>query len=186
MEPKIEYFDEFLIIKNEDLMSYQTSFGRKWIDEIRKIFPSFRLNHEYSLNRTFIYNYGKSDATVFNVDIFANIVNIVVPTKCTVFLEKVISPFIHYFIKHIQNICPYNVANIVEYKLYIYMCHNNTLISSLQQHHLIETTQNYIRKTTLGREFNENYIEFILKMKFDNTWNLISKNKNEVDTSMSE
>ncbi len=186
MDTKIEYFDDFTIIKNEDLLSYQTSFGRKWIDDIRKIFPSFRLTHDYPLNRTFIYNYGKSDATVFNVDIFTNIINIVIPTKCTVFMEKVISPFVFYFIKHIQNMSSFQVANVVEYKIYFYMCHNNPLIPTLQTHPLIEVNQNYVRKTTLGREFNENYVEFILKMNFDDKWNLVKKNKIEGDMQMSE
>ncbi len=175
MEPKIEVFDGFHILRNEDLMNLHTPFGKKWNDEIRKIMSTFRLNTDYPLNRTLIWNYGKTNAMVLQLEVFMNLITIVIPTRCVNFYEAILQSLLNYVTGHIKAGSSQSVANNVDYKLIIYMYHNHTQVPILRQHPCIQTNPNPVKKTALGREFTENYIEFVIYLHFDPEWNIVAK-----------
>lgn len=175
MDAKIEVYDAFHIIRNEELMNLHTPFGRKWTDEIRKIMASFRLNTDYPENRTLIWNYGKTNAMVLQLEIFAGLFTVVVPTRCIHFYESILQNLINYLTGHIKAASTQAVANNVDYKLLIYMYHNHTQVPILQAHPCIQANRTPVKRTALGREFTENYFEFIIYLHYDPEWNILAK-----------
>ena len=146
MNQQIETFDNFIIIKNEDLLNNSSAFGKKWNDEIKKINPLFQLNTLYPLNRTLLFNYGKESPTIFSLDICMNICTLIVPIKSTQFYELILPQIVNYLTNHIKSISPVIVANEIKYKLYIYVHQNHPQFQILYNNPLIIFENNYYKK----------------------------------------
>ncbi len=173
MNSQIETFDNFIIIKNEDLLNNSTAFAKKWNDEIKKINPLFQLNTLYPLNRTLLFNYGKEVPAILSLDICMNICTLIVPIKCTQFYELVLPNIVNYLTNHIKSISPVIVANEIKYKLYIYVHQNHPQFQTLYNHPLIFFENNYFKKSSLQRDLGDNYTQGIIHLYYNEQWELI-------------
>ncbi len=189
MNPQIETFGDFIIIKNEDLLNTQSSFSKKWNEEIKKINPLFQLNTLYPLNRTLLFNYGKNNTVpllVLSLDICMNICTLIVPIKCTTFFEQILPPFVSYLTNHIKSISNVSVANEINYKLYIYIHQNHPQFQILYNNPLILFEQSYFKKSILQRDLGDNYTQGLVYLYFNDNWDIIQKvNKNTSSNMMS-
>ncbi len=180
MNPQIETFDNFIIIKNEDLLNNSTAFSKKWNDEIKKINPLFQLNTLYPLNRTLIFNYGKDGQAILSLDICMNICTLIVPIKCTQFYELILPNIVNYLTNHIKSISTHLVANEIKYKLYIYVHHNHSQFQILYNNPLIFFENNYHKKSILNRDLGDNYTQGLIYLYYNEKWELIQLyNKSE-------
>ncbi len=176
MNPQIETYDPFIIIKNEDLINIHTSFGKKWNDIIKRINPLYTFSFEYPFNRTFIYNYQKPDSHLFSMDICTNIITLIVPIKCNTFYESILPPIIQYLTNHIKSITSQvNVANEINYRLYMYIHQNHTLTPLLKSHPMILTYSNFMKKSILNRDLGDQYLQMEIFLHYDDHWNIIPK-----------
>ncbi len=177
MNPQIETFGDFIIIKNENLLNNNTSFAKKWNEEIKKINPLFQLNTLYPLNRTILFNYGKSNLPpmILSLDICMNISTLIVPIKCTTFFEQILPSIVSYLTNHIKSISNVNISNEINYKLYIYIHQNHSQFQILYNNPLIIFEQNYFKKSILQRDLGDNYTQGLIYLYFNDNWDIIQK-----------
>jgi hypothetical protein len=160
MNPQIETYDPFIIIKNEDLINIHSAFGKKWNDFIKKTNPLYIYSYDYPLNRTILYNYLKPDPHIFSLDICTNIATLIVPIKCTVFYDSILPGIIQYLTNHIKSIIPLpQVANEMNYRLYVYIHQNHVVTPILRNHPMILTHPTLYKKSVLYRDLGDQYLQ---------------------------
>lgn len=189
MNPQIETFGDFIILKNEDLLNTGSSFSKKWNEEIKKINPLFQLNALYPLNRTILFNYGKSTPLpiILSLDICINICTLIVPYfqyKCTIFVEQVLPSIVSYLTNHIKTISNVTVANEINYKFYIYIHQNHPQFQTLYNNPLITFQQNYFKKSILQRDLGDNYTQGLVYLYFNENWDIIQKISKNTSSNM--
>ncbi len=176
MNPQIETFDAFTILKNEDLINIHSTFGKKWNDYIKRTNPLYIYSYEYPLNRTILYNYMKPDSHILPLDICTNLSTIIVPIKCTIFYDAILPGMIQYLTNHMKSVVAQPlVANEMNFRLLLYIHQNHPLTQTLRNHPMILTYPTLYKKSILGRELGDQYLQMEIFLHYDDQWNVVPK-----------
>ena len=169
MQSKAAVFDNFTIIMNSDIRESE------WLNHIKAIDPKYIVNTRWNDNKTMIYNFRMPNACVLPVNILMKEAVVVVPDKCD--FAAMFNSLISYLTCTIKAICPYSVANEMEFRLTIYIsaCHKD--ISFLSANCYLTKYKNMYSRTVLDDEYPYHMSRYELVFKFDSDWNVIENRK---------
>lgn len=176
-------YDGFVVISNKEVMERNSTNleCKKWLDECRRIQTGFIMDVRYEENKTILTGFQTKSNHLIPLDILCNQYTLIIPRIMTDFVESYYEKLILYIVAQIRMKCTWKVANEVKYKVHLYVPVGNPAIEKMRgSPFTFEPSTNTIRETVLGRSLSENMIHFEFPIQFNENWNLVPTQSQEM------